>query len=124
MRGKKRPIICTDTGRVFSNNTAASIALGIPASSISKCLSGEYKRAGGLRWEYAHPEKPDPPKPPKPPQKDTRRMTIYEVQEEAERRTKETGRFVRYADIQKEETLQMIKEVGLCPIKKHKRKRH
>lgn len=35
---------------------------------------------------------------------------IYKVQEEANRRTKETGRLVRYAHIQKEETIAMIRE--------------
>ena len=35
---------------------------------------------------------------------------IYKVQEEAVRRTKETGRLVRYAHIQKEETIQLIRE--------------
>ena len=35
---------------------------------------------------------------------------IYKVQEEAVRRTKETGRLVRYAHIQKEETIRLIRE--------------
>lgn len=41
--------------------------------------------------------------------------TVQEVQEEARRRTEETGRYTRYAHIQKEETLRLLKEGKIKP---------
>ena len=46
--------------------------------------------------------------------------TVEEVQEEAARRSRETGRRIRYAHIQKEETLQLY---GGFSLKHHRPKK-
>lgn len=50
---KQRPIKCIETGIVYSCNDEAHNKTGIPKSSISSCLTGKYKTAGKLHWEYA-----------------------------------------------------------------------
>ena len=119
-----RPVVCVETGRVYESIALAARAMGITATCISNALSGKYKTSAGYHWEYAQPNVTSyPPRvvtveraEPKP-KKAKRRMlhhgpsmTIEEVQKEALRRSKETGRRVRYADIQKEETVELIRQ--------------
>ena len=41
---------CVDTGEVFNSLKAAAEKTGAPITSISSCLKGRLKKAGGLRW--------------------------------------------------------------------------
>lgn len=109
---KLKKVRCVETGRVFNSMNEAGDFMDIAPQNISSAVRGKHKTAGGYRWEYVNDE---PPKP-----KGTTGMTIRQVLRECERRTKETGRFCRYADIQKEETLQLIKEGKLCHTRKRK----
>ena len=119
----KKPVVCVETGRVYDSIAQAATAVGITASSVSLAVNGLYQTAAGYHWEYAEPgviyqpraviaERTEPK-----PKKAKRRtlhggpsMTIEEVQKEAERRSRETGRRVRYAHIQIEETVAMIRQ--------------
>ena len=131
-----RPVVCVETGRVYESIAQAALAMGITASTLNNTLSGKYATSAGYHWEYAQPgvnyqprvvtvERTEPK-----PKKAKRRMlhhgpsmTIEEVQKEALRRSKETGRRVRYADIQKEETVELIRQRDrLEKLKKTKRK--
>lgn len=116
-RGPKgRPVMCIETGKVFNTSKEAAQWLGTNPSCVSQVLNGYAKTAGGYRWEYVDEEKVEQSVL-KPRSRPT--MTIYEVQEEAERRTRETGRYTRYADIQKEETLLMLRrQAALEKLKK------
>ena len=103
-RGRKgRPVMCVETGKVFDSVTEAALWLNVAPSTVFHALTGYAKSAGGYRWEYIDIEGPVVPKPRSRPS-----MTIRDVQLEAERRSKETGKLVRYADIQREETLQLM----------------
>lgn len=87
---------------------SAAEALGVHRSSLYKCALGELDTCAGYHWEYVGEEKPKRQK-----HGNLRRpptMTITEVQEEAARRTRETGRYTDYADIQKEETVALIRQ--------------
>ena len=53
---KTKPIVCIDTGRLFSGIYEATRELKINKSSISSALTGRYKTAGGYRWRYAMSE--------------------------------------------------------------------
>ena len=101
-----RPVMCVETGRVFNTAKEAAQHLGLAPSVVSRVLSGYARTAGGYHWEYIDTEEEGKPvaKPRSAPT-----MTIHEVQREARRRSQETGRYVRYADIQKEETLLMLR---------------
>ena len=119
-----RPVVCVETGRVYESIAQAALAMGITASTLNNTLRGKYETSAGYHWEYAQPDvtsypprvvtaervetKPKKVKPHKLHHGTS--MTIEEVQKEAARRTKETGRYTRYADIQKEETVAMIRE--------------
>lgn len=116
----EKQVLCVETGRVYGSLRLAGERLGISPQNISHALGGKCNTAGGYHWEYIHLEKTEPVKQPKPVQKDTRKMSIYEVQEEARRRTEKTGRYTDYADIQKEETVRLIREGKLCPTKRRK----
>ena len=120
----KKPVVCVETGRVFESIAQAAMAMGITASCINNALSGKYETSAGYHWEYAQPGVTSaPPRvvtaegtEPKP-KKAKRRMlhhgpamTIEDVQKEAARRTRETGRYTDYADIQKEETVALIRQ--------------
>lgn len=51
-----KPVIQSKSGKIimtWPSLSEASRALNIPASNISKCLSGERKRAGGFEWSVA-----------------------------------------------------------------------
>ena len=41
---------CLETGEIFDSLKSASEKTGAPRSSISSCLKGKLKRAGGLHW--------------------------------------------------------------------------
>lgn len=41
---------CLDTGEVFGSLKEAAEKTGAPITSISSCLNGRLKKAGGLRW--------------------------------------------------------------------------
>lgn len=118
-RGPKgRPVMCIETGRVFNTSKEAALWLGTNPSCVSQVLNGYAKSAGGYRWEYVDEEKVEKTVL-KPRSRPT--MTIYEVQEEARRRTSATGNYVRYADIQKEETLLMLRrQAAREKVKKRK----
>lgn len=49
------PVVCLETGEVFSGVREANRATGINASSISACCTGyrNTKTAGGFHWQYA-----------------------------------------------------------------------
>ncbi len=117
-------MVCVETGRVYESIAQAAMTMGITASSLNNALSGRYKTSAGYHWEYAQPDVTNyPPRvvtaevtKPKP-KKAKRRMlhhgpamTIEDVQKEAARRTRETGRYTDYADIQKEETVALIRQ--------------
>ena len=103
---KGKPVMCVETGRVFDSAKEAALWLGTNPSCVSQVLNGYAKSAGGYHWEYVDVEKEEKTVA-KPRSRPT--MSITQVQREAERRTRETGRMVRYADIQKEETLLMLR---------------
>jgi hypothetical protein len=101
-----------DTGQVFPSLAAAAESVGVQHANISAAVRGVASTSGGYRWAYVDPEsKPKKPDEPKKPDKPKSRpgMTIKEVQEEARRRSEETGKRIRYAHIQIEETLALAK---------------
>lgn len=49
--GNRKRIRCLETGIVYSSLRSAEQDTGIFSTSISKCLSGTYQRAGGLHWK-------------------------------------------------------------------------
>lgn len=103
-----RPIRCIETGQVYPSVTSAAEAIGVHRTSLYNCALGKSDICAGYHWEYVGEEKPQRQKPEnlrRPPRK-----TIYEVQEEALRRSRETGRRVLYRHIQIEETLALIRQ--------------
>lgn len=107
-----RPVRCVETGRVYPSAIAAAKAMGVHRNRMYDCASGMTDTCAGYHWVYVgedHMIRPGKPKKPdKPRSRPT--MTITEVQEEAARRTRETGRYTDYADIQKEETVALIRQ--------------
>lgn len=105
-----RPVRCVETGEEFGSIKEASESLGLSPNAVGVVLQGHALTAGGYHWEYATPEGIS-----KPRRKLPRRRsghvgpfeTVEEVQKEAARRSRETGRHIRYAHIQIEETLQL-----------------
>ena len=51
-----KPILCIETGFLFSSMHEASEKTGVYQSGISKCCSGKQKIAGGFHWKYATAE--------------------------------------------------------------------
>lgn len=51
---KGKPIICVETGKIFSCAKEAQNAMGINASNIKHCCKHHkyYKTAGGFHWEF------------------------------------------------------------------------
>lgn len=131
---RTRRVLCVETGQVFNSMVEAGEFVGVPGACISAAVRGKTGTSAGYHWKYApddlqstsgwktvpvrrkrgRPRKTDevdlPPKVERPRSKPS--MTIYAVQEEARRRTEQTGRYVRYKDIQIEETLAMIRARG------------
>lgn len=105
-----KAVVCVETGEVFASVKEASESLGLTKSAVGNALQGSATTAGGYHWEYATPNDTD-----KPARKTARRRskhigpfkTVEDVQKEAARRSKETGRNIRYKHIQIEETLQL-----------------
>lgn len=133
---RARPVRCIETGEVFPSAKAASLAIGKAKGAVSLVLTGYTKTAGGYTWEYADggdvtytkthkPHRPHHKKPSEPKQAPRPRtapsMTIPEVMAEARRRTAMTGVYHGYGDIQKEETVRLLKEGKLCKSKTRKR---
>ena len=52
-RTLSKPIICVETGVEYYGIREAERQTHIHSSSITKCLKGELKKAGGYHWEYA-----------------------------------------------------------------------
>ena len=123
---RTRRVICVETGQVFNSLTEAGAFVGVSSQNITAAVRGKASTSGGYHWKYApdnaqptvrvkiarvKKEKPVDETAPKVERPRSRpRMTIHEMQEEARRRSAETGRFVRYADLQKEETMRLIRE--------------
>ena len=49
---KAKRIRCIETGKVYSHIKLAACEIGVSNSTISSCLRGKSKTAGGLHWEY------------------------------------------------------------------------
>lgn len=47
---KSTPVVCVETGEVYPSAHEASRQTGVYQSSISKCLNGKLKSAGGYHW--------------------------------------------------------------------------
>ena len=47
----KKPIICISTGAVYDSIKQASIALGLDAGAISRCVSGKQKTTKGFAFK-------------------------------------------------------------------------
>ena len=119
-----KPVLCVETGQVFDSVKAAAEWVGLSNNAVSMAARGECPTAGGYHWEYAPEEDVEAYDRPAPSPRRSPKKTIRDVQEEARRRTEETGRPVRYADLQKEETLEMIKRrAGLERLKRQRREK-
>ena len=46
------PVICIDTGIIYSSIAEAAEKTGVERSNISRVCNGERKKAGGLCWKY------------------------------------------------------------------------
>lgn len=51
----KKPVRCIETGVIYASAKAASMALGIDHSSITKCCRGQRQICGGCHWEVYVP---------------------------------------------------------------------
>lgn len=51
-RFNPEPVICVDTGEVFSSAFAASKSLGLYSSGIRKCCLGKLQTTGGLHFQF------------------------------------------------------------------------
>ncbi|QIN96892.1 hypothetical protein [Synechococcus phage S-H34] len=54
-KANSKPVLCVETGEVFSSAKEAGISLGKPKgySNISNVLRGKAEKAYGFHWEYA-----------------------------------------------------------------------
>ena len=51
-----KPVYCVELDQVFVSQAAAARALGIWSASISSCVRGKTKTAGGYHWEQYNPD--------------------------------------------------------------------
>ncbi len=51
-RVSSKKVLCIDIGQTFDSIQSASLSLDIAASSISQCVDGKRKTAGGYHWKY------------------------------------------------------------------------
>lgn len=49
----QKQVRCMETGTIFPSVKAASQFAGVPSPSVSACLKGKTRTAGGYHWEYA-----------------------------------------------------------------------
>lgn len=49
---RKKKVKCLELNTVYDSIREASEKTGANAASISKCCRGDYKKAGGYRWQY------------------------------------------------------------------------
>ena len=96
----KKKVKCVETGQVFDSINDAGDHFGVNYQNISNAITGKSRTSCGYHWILVKDEE----------QSRKPSMTIQQVLEEARRRTEETGKFVSYADIQRENTLRMIRE--------------
>lgn len=47
----KKPVLCVETDVMYSSRRDAEKHTGISHTSISKCITGKYKTAGGFHWK-------------------------------------------------------------------------
>lgn len=53
-KGKNaKPVICVETGTVYSSVSEAAKSIGVTNSVISEVLHGIHKTSGGYHWKYA-----------------------------------------------------------------------
>lgn len=73
------PVVCVETGEIFPCMSKASLSVSTNVNSVSDCLRGKSKTAGGYHWRFANddekPERP-PKKPPPSPNKGKTRPDI------------------------------------------------
>ena len=48
-----RKVLCIETGDLYASVTAAAKAAGVQRTTVSMCLTGKRKTAGGTHWIYA-----------------------------------------------------------------------
>lgn len=48
---KSTPVLCVETGVVYPSTREAERQTGVSQTSISKCINGKYKSAGGFHWQ-------------------------------------------------------------------------
>ena len=48
----QKPVVCIETQEVFESISDAARKIGIYGTSISRCLRGKGKTAGGYHWDY------------------------------------------------------------------------
>ena len=48
-----KPIYCIELDRIFNSSKEAAHTLGFAQCSLSNCLTGRRKTAGGYHWRYA-----------------------------------------------------------------------
>ena len=51
-RGRKRPVICIETGEQYESVTSAGKSVGIDYRLISKCCNHKCEKAGEYHWKY------------------------------------------------------------------------
>ena len=50
---KSVPVLCIETGQIFNSVKSAAVFANIKRSTLSACLTGKTKTAGGYCWKYA-----------------------------------------------------------------------
>ena len=55
-RRKRKPIVCIESGKIYSGITEASQELNINLSHLSEAVRGKRKKCGNCHWRYATEE--------------------------------------------------------------------